>query len=184
MNFNTTPNAPKEEQEVPFPNEWKKVGESFIFVSSEGVEKSVRILKVLRAQELAASHGLNLERNIPAYVLEKPFRQARGAYHEGVDAIFLLEALRGDEITVRHEIVHAIEMKKEISEELEAFFEKVKATFPEGIERDGISFRNFRKNVHEFLADGYTHPLLIATLEEQGLYDEFLSVTSYLKIKK
>jgi hypothetical protein len=42
-----------------------------------------------------------------------------------------------------------------------------------------VSF-NFQKNIHEFIADGYSKEIFINALKKENLYAEFLDKTEYL----
>ena len=169
---------------ISFPESWKKAGDTVSIIGPDGAVAVVcRIDRVESGRAFARERGLNLTRDIPIYFLDRPFKRGiSGAYSEEGDRIYLLTARISDERTIRHEIVHAIEKKQEISEELLAYFERVKALYPEGIEHNGGAIFNFKKDVHEFLADGYTQQILIDELKKKGLYEEFLRVSEYLKI--
>jgi hypothetical protein len=42
-----------------------------------------------------------------------------------------------------------------------------------------VSF-NFQKNIHEFIADGYSKEVFINALKKENLYAEFLDKTAYI----
>ncbi|MDB5259866.1 MAG: hypothetical protein JWN37_97 [Candidatus Nomurabacteria bacterium] len=160
---------------------WKKEGDTFSLTEKDGTQTKMQIMKVENAVTLAKEFGFNLQRDIPAYYLNTaPSKTANGAYVDRLDALLFYSGT--SEITKRHEIIHAIEFRQEVTQELKTFFEKIKDIFPDGIEKDGLTFFNYRKDIHEFIADGYTHPLFISVLKEHNLYDEFLAVTKYLNV--
>lgn len=171
-----------------FPLHWKEVGDVFVFENEDEAPIEIAVVKIENARIVAASLGLNLERDVPVYHLDKTplFKKRRthalGAYVDRWDAIFFYPVT--DEVTKRHEIVHAIEYRQQVTVELQNFFDRIKALYPEGMEINGNTTFNFAKNIHEFLADGYTSKVVTETLKVACLYDEFLAVTAYLNVLK
>ena len=72
-----------------------------------------------------------------------------------------------DEITLKHEIIHSIEYNKSIPNELYDFYEIVKNKISEESFDDGIVSFNFMKNIHEFIADGYSKQPFINALKKE-----------------
>ena len=77
---------------------------------------------------------------------------------------------------MHHEIIHSLEMTKQIPEQLNIFYKKVLEVLPDNSNLQP----NFRKNIHEFVADAYSKNGLIETLKNKGLYDEFINLTRYI----
>ena len=85
-----------------------------------------------------------------------------------------------DDITLKHEIIHSLELNKKISDELCEFYEKVKSTITEDSFVNSFVSFNFKKNIHEFIADGYSKQPFIDALKKENLYDEFIEKTKYI----
>ena len=163
------------------PPSWMKVGDNIEFQGdSEDATQSIEIIGVCNARVLARGYGLNLTRDIPVYQLKRNPHNARGSYSFEND--FILFYPNTNEKVRKHEIVHAIEMSQVVSSELEDFFRRVIDLFPEGIEFNGAGIFNFKKNVHELVADGYTEQSVIQAFKEKDIYTEFLSTTKYLHV--
>ena len=181
MRFNQAPqnehniSAPVETKE----NTWLTPG-GFVSFEEGGILKRVEILSVLSAQDLAITFGINLQRNIPVYVLKAPLGRSNGAYSLEHDAVFFYP--HTTEIVKKHELVHAVERPQMPTEDLKSFFTTVKAMYLEGLEMDGGVLNNFVRDIHEFIAEGYTNPVVNNELTEKGLYDQFLKCTEYLEV--
>ncbi len=182
------PSKSMEQNTHNFPLHWKKIGDIFVFENEDEAPVEIAVVKIENAREIASSLGFLLERDVPIYHLDKTpiFKKIRshglGSYVDSLDAILFYPVT--DEVTKRHEIVHAIEYRQEITRELQNFFDRIKKLYPEGMEINGSTTFNFAKNIHEFLADGYTSKVVIEILKKAGLYGEFLTVTAYLNILK
>jgi hypothetical protein len=60
------------------------------------------------------------------------------------------------------------------------FYELVKNKISEkSFDGNTVSF-NFRKNIHEFIADGYSKDSFINALKKEQLYEKFLQKTKYI----
>jgi hypothetical protein len=159
----------------------KKPGDFMYFdLGNSAFPEKIEITDVCNARQLALEYGFNLMRDVPVYVLAKFPHAARGSYSTDLDVIFFYP--NTNEHTKKHEIVHSIECPQNASQELGDFFIKVKNLFPEGVEVNGGATFNFKKNIHELIADGYTHQGVIDALKQKGLYEEFLQVTKYMNI--
>jgi len=152
---------------------WLSVGESI-----QIDEKTYEITKVISASELGGEYGIHIARSIPVYYVNGISVQSRGAYHPEQNIVLVFT--NTDEETLRHELTHVVEYHQEKSPELLEFYERVKQAITEDSFEEEFSSFNFMKNIHEFIADGRTKPALIAALKKDGLYDEFIRVTSYL----
>lgn len=184
MQFNPSPQVVPMAQE--FPPSWKKKGESIEIV--QGKEKEIlTIHDVESAMHKAKKLGINLLRDIPVYYVKEVHATGErdAMYILTNEGEYVLMYPVATDFELRHELIHAIECTQEPTQELLELYEKVKQVIWESsfTDADGEWF-NFKKNIHEFLADGYNHPWFISALKKEGLYDEFLAVTSYLGITK
>lgn len=141
-------------------------------------ERRYSILRIATATEVGAQVGVRITRPLPVYFLDGPSGRHRGAYHPNHD--FIVVFTNTDLETIKHELVHAVEYHQEKRPELIRIYELaleriVDASFPSGL----VSY-NFRKNIHEFIADGWTKPALIEALEREGLYEAFVAASKYL----
>ena len=85
-----------------------------------------------------------------------------------------------DEITLKHEIIHSIEYTKPIPNKLKKFYELVKNKVSEKSFDGEVASFNFMKNIHEFIADGYSKQPFINALKKEWLYEKFLENTRYI----
>lgn len=87
-----------------------------------------------------------------------------------------------DDLTLKHELIHSIEFKQEVTEALYALYEEAKQTINESSfsNSNGFVTFNFTKNIHEFIADGYSKEPFIQAMKNENLYDKFLETTKYL----
>lgn len=158
---------------------WLKPGET-IKITEEG---EFEIVKVAGSIELGKELGLNITRDVPVYFLKGISPARQGAYHPKADLVLMFEN-NTEEHTLKHELVHVVEYHQEPTPELLALYERVKTiitedTFLKSNQSGFVSF-NFSKNIHEFIADGYTNEIFIVALKKEGLYDDFLKQTEYL----
>ena len=100
------------------------------------------------------------------------------AYRPEKNVIFMFD--NADEITLKHEIIHSLEFNKPIPDELNEFYEFVKSRISEDSFDGGMVSFNFNKNIHEFIADGYSKEPFINALIKEWLYEEFLEKTKYI----
>lgn len=141
-------------------------------------ERNYRISKVAPANEVGKELGLQVRRQVPVYYLDGPSGISRGAYHPERDMILVFR--QTDTETLRHELIHAIEYHQEKTQSLVRLYERALLKITEDSFEDGFITFNFKKNIHEFIADGLTKPALIDALKKEGLYDEFMNETAYL----
>ena len=85
-----------------------------------------------------------------------------------------------DEITLKHEIIHSIEYNKPIPDTLFRFYDLVKNKISEKSFDGEVASFNFMKNIHEFIADGYSKQPFINALKNEWLYEKFLKETEYI----
>jgi hypothetical protein len=163
--------------------EAKKVGDTIAIFSPKGERLSLTILKVGSSLQEADRLGIAVPSDIPIYYLDKdlPFMDA-GIGHGG-DHIVMFPI--SDDYDLRHELIHSVELSHTPTQELLDLYEKVKQVVQEGsfCEADGETY-NFLKDIHEFIVDGYNHAWFISALKREGLYDQFLRATEYMKILK
>ena len=120
---------------------------------------------------------VNVKNPVPIYYLEWAWIR-KGWYNINEDYILMFS--NADDETLKHEIIHSIEYKQKPTKELEEFYEMVKVDITEdSFEGWAVSF-NFQKNIHEFIADGYSKGIFINALKKENLYAEFLDKTEYL----
>jgi hypothetical protein len=72
-----------------------------------------------------------------------------------------------DEITLKHEIIHSIEYNKPVPNKLQKFYELVKNKVSEKSFDGEIASFNFMKDIHEFIADGYSKQPFINALKKE-----------------
>jgi len=126
---------------------------------------------------------LIIENPIPIYFLEWVWRN-KWWYHPELKIIILYS--NSDEETIKHEIIHSIEFDREKSENLISLYEQVKIVIHEDSfsESNGFVTFNFRKNIHEFIADWYSKVAFINAMKKEWLYEQFIQKTNYLFNKK
>ena len=120
---------------------------------------------------------LQVKNLVPIYYLDG-FWIRKWSYNKKEDYILLFA--NTDEETLKHEIVHSIEYKQEPSKELEDLYSEVLEKITEDSFDNWTASFNFRKNIHEFIADGYSKKVFIEALKKENLYEEFLEKTAYL----
>ena len=114
---------------------------------------------------------------VPIYYLDW-FWIRKWSYNKKEDYILLFA--NADEETSKHEIVHSIKYKQEPSKELKDLYSIVLEKITEDSFDNWTASFNFRKNIHEFIADGYSKKVFIEALKKENLYEEFLEKTAYL----
>ena len=134
--------------------------------------------KISNSVEEGKKLWLNIKSSVPIYYLEWNWWLRKWAYVREKDIILMFD--NTDEITLKHEIIHSIEYNKSISNELYNFYEIVKNKVSEESFGEGIVSFNFMKNIHEFIADGYSKQPFINALKKEWLYEEFLEKTKYI----
>lgn len=161
--------------------EAKKVGDTVVIFGPKGEKYNLTITAVESSEAEASRLGIAVTKDIPIYHLDKnvPFMDA-GIGH-GADHIVMFPISRDHDL--RHELIHSVELSCQPTQELLDFYEKVKGIISESsfIETDGETY-NFSKDIHEFIVDGYNHPWFISALKKEGLYEEFIRLTKYMKI--
>lgn len=163
--------------------EAKKVGDTVAIFNPKGEKITLTILRVGSSLQESDRLGIAVPIDIPIYYLDKdlPFMDA-GIGHGG-DHIVMFPS--SDDQNLRHELIHSVELSHAPTPELLDLYEKVKQSVTEGSFRDadGETY-NFLKDIHEFIVDGYNHAWFISAIKREGLYDEFLRVTKYMKVLK
>lgn len=121
---------------------------------------------------------LNIKNPVTIYYLEWSGWLRQWAYFRGKNIIFMFD--NADEITLKHEIIHSLEFNKAVPDELNEFYELVKnRVSEESFDGRAVTF-NFRKNIHEFIADGYSKLPFINALKKEWLHGDFLKKTKYI----
>ena len=121
---------------------------------------------------------LNIKIPVMIYFLDWHWWSRQWAYRTGKNVIFIFD--NADEITLKHEIIHSLELNKPIPDELNEFYESAKNIISEKSFDGGMVSLNFKKNIHEFIADGYSKWPFIDALKKEWLYEEFLEKTKYI----
>lgn len=121
---------------------------------------------------------LDVRNSVPIYYIKWTWWYRKWAYVKEKNIILVFD--NTDDETLKHEIVHSIEFNRPISQELEKFYELVKLKITEESFDDGVVSFNFRKNIHEFIADWYSKKPFVDALRKEWLYREFLIKTEYI----
>jgi hypothetical protein len=145
-----------------------------------GTEK-YSIENVTRASDLGEEFDLELSKDVPIYWLSDVGTHQKGAYVPSENIVLFFT--NTDRETQHHELTHVVEFFKEKSPELEALYEKVKSVITDQSFEGEFTTYNFKKNIHEFIADGRTKPPFIEALKKEGLYEEFQKESAYLFTK-
>lgn len=164
------------EQETKDTDMWKnlKVGNRFLIE-----DKEYTIERVESATDMALEYGLKINRYVPVYFIDGVVPRAHGSYYPEADMVLIYKNMT-DPTTLKHEFVHAIEYHTEPTPELLALFEKSKSVITEDSFQHGFYPWNFKKNIHEFIAEGKTRFAFIEALKKEGLYEEFEKETAYM----
>ena len=137
-----------------------------------------KIKKVSNSAKEGKKLWLNIKNPIPIYFVEWSWIFMQWAYHKKRNIIFMFD--NADAITLKHEIIHSLEFNKPIPNELYEFYELAKSKISEESFDDmAVSF-NFKKDIHEFIADWYSKTPFIVALKKEWLYEEFLQKTKYI----
>lgn len=134
--------------------------------------------KISNSVEEANQLWLNIKTSVPIYYLEWNWWLRKWAYVKEKNIIFMFD--NADEITLKHEIIHSIEYTKPIPNKLKKFYELVKNKISEKSFDGEVASFNFMKNIHEFIADGYSKQPFINALKKEWLYEKFLENTRYI----
>jgi hypothetical protein len=162
------------------PPDQEKPGDTFLKVGENitiGDKKHV-IERVSAARDLGAEFGLDISDDVPIYWLSDSGSRRKGAFVPEKNIILFFE--NTDKETQHHELTHVVEFFQEKRPNLLALYKRVKAAISEDSFEGGFISFNFRKNIHEFIADGRTKSAFIDALKKEGLYDDFVNETTYL----
>ena len=130
------------------------------------------------SRDVAKELWLKIKNNVPIYYIKGSWCHRKWAFDSKRNIIFIFD--NADEITLKHEIIHSIEFNKPIHNELDEFYELVKTKVnEESFDGWAVTF-NFKKNIHEFIADGYSKLPFINALKKELMYDDFLNKTKYI----
>lgn len=108
--------------------------------------------------------------NVPIVYVKEPLQIRKGGFSPLLNVIILSE-INTDEETIKHELVHSKEYNVDTSS-LNNLYEKVKQTITEDSFIDGVVTNNFRKNIHEFIADALTKSTFRNALKKEGILDK------------
>ena len=108
--------------------------------------------------------------NVPIVYVKEPLQIRKGGFSPSLNVIILSE-INTDEETIKHELVHSKEYNVDTSS-LNNLYEKIKQTITEDSFIDGAVTNNFRKNIHEFIADALTKSTFRNALKKEGILDK------------
>lgn len=108
--------------------------------------------------------------DVPIVYVKEPLQIRKGSFSPSLNVIIVSE-INTDEETIKHELVHSKEYNVDTSS-LNNLYEKVKQTITEDSFIDGVVTNNFRKNIHEFIADALTKSVFRNALKKEGILDE------------
>ncbi len=147
-----------------------------VFVETTNGTEERKVLNIIDSGKIASILNLKhtIKLPIPVLILDKPIAGGAAHYHPELQVIFAYNDTKPE--IMHHEIIHSLEMSKPLKPELLAFYEKILERMPD---TTNIS-PNFRKNIHEFIADAYSKEGLIKTMRQEGLYEEFEELSSYI----
>lgn len=121
---------------------------------------------------------LNIKNPVTIYYLEWSGWLIQWAYVNKRNIIFMFD--NADRITLKHEIIHSLEFNKPVPDELYEFYELVKNSITEDSFDNGVVSFNFKKNIHEFIADGYSKWPFVNALKKEWMYEDFINKTKYI----
>lgn len=134
--------------------------------------------KIWNSVEEGKKLWLNIKTPVTICYLDWNWWLIQWAYYDKKNIIFMFD--NADRITLKHEIIHSLEFNKPVPDELYEFYEIVKNSVTEESFDGGMVSFNFMKNIHEFIADGYSKKPFISALKKEWLYEEFLEKTKYI----
>lgn len=108
--------------------------------------------------------------NVPIVYVKEPLQIRKGGFSPSLNVIILSE-INTDEETIKHELIHSKEYNVDTSS-LNNLYEKVKRTITEDSFIDGVVTNNFRKNIHEFIADALTKSTFRNALKKEGILNK------------
>jgi hypothetical protein len=151
-------------------------GQKISIENSEGISTEYEIINILDSQKAINAIGINynIKKPVDILILDKGMVWNLAAYHPELNVIFADNNTSPD--VMHHEIIHSLEMTKPVSDELKAFYNKVLEILPD----ESNLNPNYRKDIHEFIADAYSKKGFVETLKVKDLYDEFLNLTKYI----
>ena len=152
------------------------IGQKVKVSLKDGSFSEHKIINIIDSKKAVIAIGLNydIKNPVKVIILDENIKSNAGAYHPELDVIFAYNDTKPE--IMHHEIIHSLEMKKIIPKELKVFYEKILEIFPDNSNLEP----NFRKDIHEFIADAYSKDGLIETLKKQNLYEEFKKLTEYI----
>ncbi len=121
---------------------------------------------------------IKVKNSVPIYWIEWNWWYRKWSYDIRRNVIYIFD--NADDETLKHEIIHSIEFNKIISWELNKFYDIVKQKVTEESFDAGVVSFNFKKNIHEFIADWYSKKIFENALKKEWIYDEFLVKTAYI----
>ena len=133
---------------------------------------------IWNSKDVAKELWLEIRNNVPIYYIEGIWWPRKWSYDSKKNIIFIFD--NADSETLKHEIIHSVEFNKPVSNELYNIYELAKNIISEkSFDGNAVSF-NFKKNIHEFIADWYSKWLFINALKKEWIYGDFLKKTKYI----
>lgn len=167
----------KNKENISTQNKFDQISNSlFSVISIDWIQYKTK--KISNSIEEGKNLWLNIKTPVPIYYIKWSWWLRKWAYVKEKGIIFMFD--NTDEITLKHEIIHSIEYNKPIPDTLFRFYDLVKNKISEKSFDGEVASFNFMKNIHEFIADGYSKQPFINALKKEWLYEKFLKETEYI----
>ena len=167
----------KNKEDISTQNNFDQISNSlFSVISIDWIRYKTK--KISNSIEEGKNLWLNIKAPVPIYYLEWSWWSRKWAYVKEKGIIFMFD--NADGITLKHEIIHSIEYNKTIPDTLFRFYDLVKIKILEKSFDGEVASFNFMKNIHEFIADGYSKQPFINALKKEWFYEKFLKETEYI----
>jgi len=167
----------KNKENISTQNNFAQISNSlFSVISIDWIRYKTK--KISNSIEEGKNLWLNIKTPVPIYYIKWSWWLRKWAYVKEKGIIFMFD--NTDEITLKHEIIHSIEYNKPIPDTLFRFYDLVKNKISEESFDGEVASFNFMKNIHEFIADGYSKQPFINALKKEWLYEKFLKETEYI----
>ena len=143
--------------------DWEKVAPKTTFKNGDTITIGDSNFTVSRVEKYS-------NYDVPIVYVKEHLQIRKGGFSPSLNVIIVSE-INTDEETIKHELVHSKEYNVDTSS-LNNLYEKVKQTITEDSFIDGVVTNNFRKNIHEFIADALTKSVFRNALKKEGILDE------------
>ena len=143
--------------------DWEKVAPKTTFKKGDTISIGDSNFTVSRVEK-------DSNYNVPIVYVKESLQTRKGGFIPSLNAVIVSE-INTDEETIKHELIHSKEYSIDTSS-LNTLYEKVKQIITEDSFIDGVVTNNFRKNIHEFIADALTKSTFRNALKKEGILDE------------